>query len=105
MGIATVAAWRRRRRACEEPIPLPPPDRETPSDRLQHTAEAVISGPLDLIGANSYEAQRAGLEAILDFRVPNRRFCRFPRTTLLPPWRIGQVLPTEPASLTSRGCR
>lgn len=66
VGIATVAAWRRRRRACEEPIPLPPPDRETPSDRLQHTAEAVISGPLDLIGANSYEAQRAGLEAILD---------------------------------------
>jgi hypothetical protein len=66
VSVATVAAWRRRRQACQEP-PLPPsPDDETPSGQFQRTANVVTPGSLDPEGTNLNQSQHAGLQMILN---------------------------------------
>jgi hypothetical protein len=65
VGLDTVAAWRRRRRACEVPPQLLFRDDETPSNETRDTSGTADSRPRNTIGSRFNEAQRAGLAAML----------------------------------------
>jgi hypothetical protein len=71
VGIAAVAAWRRRRQDCAEPLPPPSPPDETPrSYGFNGTITAANSGSLHMMGSGSGECQRAGLDAMFSLAEP-----------------------------------
>jgi hypothetical protein len=79
VSVGTVAAWRRRRRECEEPLPLPPqsppgetasPPGETPSNGFHATIGTIVSSSLQTIGSGFGDSQRAGLDAMLSLAQP-----------------------------------
>jgi hypothetical protein len=63
VGPHTIAAWRRRRQACEEPLSSPSPD-QTPANGPK-ASDTAASGVPNTIGLGFDESQRAGLSAIL----------------------------------------
>jgi Dolichyl-phosphate-mannose-protein mannosyltransferase len=74
VSLDTVAAWRRRRQACEEPSLPSPPGGETPTNGCEGTADAPISGSLNTNGSGFNESQRAGLAVMLSLAKNEAQF-------------------------------
>jgi MFS family permease len=65
VSIDMVAAWRRRRQACEQSVLPPCPDDETSSNGCQSLADTAASDSFNTVGLDFNDAQRAGLAAML----------------------------------------